>query len=40
MICHNCNAGLGHFKDDPEALMAAAAYLLQHQNVLQNMGGE
>lgn len=30
ILCSNCNLGLGHFKDDPEALRAAIAYLAQH----------
>lgn len=27
ILCVNCNHGLGKFKDDPEALESAAAYL-------------
>lgn len=27
LLCHGCNCGLGHFKDDPAILLAAASYV-------------
>lgn len=27
LLCHNCNVGLGHFKDDPILLQTALEYL-------------
>lgn len=30
LLCGNCNYGLGHFKDSPEALREAANYLEKH----------
>lgn len=27
ILCHHCNVGLGHFKDDPEILSSAINYL-------------
>jgi len=30
ILCPTCNVGLGHFKDDPAALRAAAAYIESH----------
>jgi hypothetical protein len=34
ILCHSCNVGLGNFKNNPDRLFAAAAYLLQYVNVL------
>lgn len=31
LLCHTCNAGLGHFKDKIDNLMRAVQYLLDHQ---------
>lgn len=28
MLCHHCNVGPGHFQDNPNLLLTAAAYLL------------
>ncbi|HEX5997147.1 MAG TPA: endonuclease VII domain-containing protein [Jiangellales bacterium] len=28
LLCSHCNKGLGHFKDEPERLLAAVQYLL------------
>lgn len=27
LLCHGCNVGLGHFKDNPELLVAASDYV-------------
>lgn len=29
LLCHNCNIGLGHFKDDPDLLYAGIKYLMK-----------
>lgn len=29
-LCHNCNTGLGHFRDDPDLLKKAAALVDDH----------
>jgi hypothetical protein len=29
LLCHNCNVGLGHFRDDPALLRRALAYLVK-----------
>lgn len=28
-LCHNCNVGLGHFRDDPDLLRSAVDYLIR-----------
>ncbi len=32
LLCHNCNSGLGHFKDNPEFLASAIAYILKQKD--------
>jgi hypothetical protein len=33
ILCHLCNKGLGHFKDNPELLESAIRYLAQYQTI-------
>ena len=33
LLCDGCNRGLGHFKEDPDALISAAMYILAHKEV-------
>lgn len=28
LLCHSCNAGLGHFKDSVDALRSAISYIV------------
>lgn len=30
LLCQNCNVGIGYFKENPELLRSAIAYLLKH----------
>lgn len=34
ILCHNCNTGLGHFKDSTELLEAAILYLRKERKVI------
>lgn len=31
LLCRGCNAALGKFYDDPDVVMRAASYLLEHE---------
>lgn len=31
LLCHNCNCGLGHFKDNISSLSKALEYLINHR---------
>lgn len=33
-LCHGCNAGVGHFRDDPDLLGRAIAYLEKYYDTL------
>jgi len=36
LLCHNCNHGIGLFKDDPVILNKAIEYLAKHKGELKN----
>lgn len=31
LLCHGCNSGIGHFRENTDALLAAVRYLHEHQ---------
>lgn len=33
LLCHGCNVGLGHFKENVKYLLSAVEYLKKHNNV-------
>ena len=37
LLCHNCNRGLGAFKDNPDFLLLACDYLLDFQETLEKL---
>lgn len=34
LLCHSCNAGIGHFQDSPEILRTAIAYLARADELI------
>lgn len=40
ILCHLCNKGLGHFKDNIEMMTAAVEYLKHYKNTSQNKEGK
>lgn len=34
LLCHHCNAGLGQFKDNPDVMERAAAYVRLHRTAV------
>jgi hypothetical protein len=40
LLCRPCNIGIGLFDHDPERLLAAAAYLQRHRELLATQGGD
>ena len=40
LLCHSCNVGIGHFKEDPEVLDAAKRYLLSRFDSAEKIPGE
>ena len=37
LLCHGCNAAIGHFNDDSSRIYAARAYILKHKGSLVNV---
>lgn len=36
LLCPGCNVGLGHFREDPQRLRAAADYIEKHRRALKS----
>ena len=36
LLCNGCNSGIGWFKEDPERMIAAIAYLEEHNAIRRN----
>ncbi len=37
LLCSTCNLGVGYFADDPDRMIAAAAYLVRHQMMKEDV---
>lgn len=37
ILCHNCNIGLGHFRDNVDLLLKAARYVTEHRTRVENV---
>jgi hypothetical protein len=37
ILCHNCNTGIGYFKENPELLQKGIEYLEKHKNILNEL---